>query len=76
MILPLAFGLILGDSDGVWTDDVRVGEVGGNTLGFFGCQIISKDHLVGYSFNGALHSWILRYVANTGQISTTHLTGL
>ena len=46
------------DGDGVWTDSVRVGEVGGNTLGFFGCQWVGSDHLLGYSFNGALHSWM------------------
>jgi len=43
-----------------WVDKVRVGEVGGNTLGFMGCQF-SQDgkQLLGYSFNGALHSWHL-----------------
>ena len=46
------------DGDGVWSDSVRVGEVGGNTLGFFGCQWLRPNHLLGYSFNGALHSWM------------------
>ena len=35
-----------------------VGEVGGNTLGFLGCQINSFANVfTAYSFNGALHSW-------------------
>ena len=35
-----------------------VGEVGGNTLGFLGCQINSSATVfTAYSFNGALHSW-------------------
>ena len=46
------------DQDGVWTDSVRVGEVGGNTLGFLGCQFgPENEQLLAYSFNGALHLW-------------------
>ena len=44
--------------DGLWIESVRVGEVGGNTLGFFGCQISQSGNIfTAYSFNGALHSW-------------------
>ena len=46
------------EKDSVWIDSVRVGEVGGNTLGFLGCQFGAKNqHLIAYSFNGALHLW-------------------
>lgn len=43
---------------GIWMESVRVGEVGGNTLGFLGCALSpSLNMIVGYSFNGALHCW-------------------
>ena len=46
------------DEDCVWIDKVRVGDVGGNTLGFLGCQFgPGGTELLGYSFNGALHLW-------------------
>ncbi|XP_051926545.1 elongator complex protein 2 [Hippocampus zosterae] len=45
-------------ASGVWTEQVRVGEVGGNTLGFYGCQM-SPDACVilAHAFHGALHLW-------------------
>lgn len=51
------------ERDQVWTEAVRVGEVGGNTLGFLGAQFSpgSKPgnfEIIGYSFSGAFHSWI------------------
>lgn len=46
------------DDEGLWSEEVRVGEVGGNTLGFYGCHLNDKaDLFVGHSFNGALHLW-------------------
>jgi elongator complex protein 2 len=47
----------------VWTESVRVGEVGGNVLGFLGGQFApdapaGQEEVLGYSFNGAFHSWI------------------
>ena len=51
------------DLNGVWVECVRVGEIGGNTLGFLGCAVSSNQNMiVGYSFNGALHCW--KSVAN------------
>ena len=51
------------NSEGLWIESVRVGEVGGNTLGFLGCQISKNEDLfTAYSFNGALHSW--HYINN------------
>ncbi len=44
--------------DDLWVERVRVGEVGGNTLGFLGCASSPKlNFIIGYSFNGALHLW-------------------
>ena len=43
---------------GLWTESVRVGEVGGNTLGFLGCAVSGDGQwLLGYTFTGALHLW-------------------
>lgn len=37
---------------------VRVGEVGGNTLGFYGCQMSPDGSMVlAHAFHGALHLW-------------------
>ena len=42
----------------MWVDSVRVGEVGGNTLGFYGAQFSSDgDHIIAHSYSGALHGW-------------------
>ncbi|XP_077404393.1 elongator complex protein 2 isoform X2 [Vanacampus margaritifer] len=45
-------------ASGVWMEQVRVGEVGGNTLGFYGCQM-SPDAcmILAHAFHGALHLW-------------------
>jgi len=44
--------------DDLWLESVRVGEVGGNTLGFLGCASSAElGFILGYSFNGALHLW-------------------
>ncbi|XP_018420762.1 PREDICTED: elongator complex protein 2 isoform X1 [Nanorana parkeri] len=46
------------EESGVWLEQVRVGEVGGNTLGFYGCQFSPKKSMfVAHSFHGALHMW-------------------
>jgi elongator complex protein 2 len=44
--------------DQVWVDRFRVGEIGGNLLGFFGAAF-SPDggHVLGHSYNGSLHLW-------------------
>lgn len=37
---------------------VRVGEVGGNTLGFYGCQMSPDGFMIlAHAFHGALHLW-------------------
>ena len=46
------------EGGGIWNETVRVGEVGGNTLGFLGCAISPcGSYLVGHSFTGSLHLW-------------------
>uniref|UniRef100_UPI00358DF2B5 elongator complex protein 2 isoform X2 n=1 Tax=Myxine glutinosa TaxID=7769 RepID=UPI00358DF2B5 len=43
---------------GVWLEQVRVGDVGGNTLGFLGCQFRDDGRaIMGYVFHGALQLW-------------------
>lgn len=46
------------DVTGVWTEKVRVGEVGGNSLGFYGCKFGPDGlHILAYSFQGSFHIW-------------------
>ncbi|KAM8967768.1 elongator complex protein 2 isoform 1-T1 [Pelodytes ibericus] len=46
------------EESGMWLEQVRVGEVGGNTLGFFGCQFSpDKSMILAHAFHGALHMW-------------------
>uniref|UniRef100_A0A3B4BI07 Elongator complex protein 2 n=1 Tax=Periophthalmus magnuspinnatus TaxID=409849 RepID=A0A3B4BI07_9GOBI len=46
------------EGSGVWVEQVRVGEVGGNTLGFFGCQMSPDGSMImAHAFHGALHLW-------------------
>lgn len=43
---------------GLWLEKVRVGEVGGNTLGFYGGFFNpSGNQLIAYSYHGAFHIW-------------------
>ncbi|KAH8237282.1 hypothetical protein KR038_008983 [Drosophila bunnanda] len=44
--------------DGVWLEQVRVGEVGGNSMGFFGGKFSVDGHsIVGHSYQGGFHIW-------------------
>eukprot|EP00055_Hartaetosiga_balthica_P005331 m.15465 g.15465 ORF g.15465 m.15465 type:complete len:823 (+) comp4482_c0_seq1:89-2557(+) len=46
------------DESGVWADSVRVGNVGGNTLGFFGCCFgPNNKHIIAHAHQGTLHEW-------------------
>uniref|UniRef100_A0A8C6T1K0 Elongator complex protein 2 n=1 Tax=Neogobius melanostomus TaxID=47308 RepID=A0A8C6T1K0_9GOBI len=46
------------DGSEVWVEQVRVGEVGGNTLGFLGCQMSPDGSMImAHAFHGALHLW-------------------
>ncbi|XP_069324202.1 elongator complex protein 2 isoform X4 [Eulemur rufifrons] len=46
------------EESGVWLEQVRVGEVGGNTLGFYDCQFNEDGSMIiAHGFHGALHLW-------------------
>lgn len=48
----------LDEQSGVWMDEVRVGEVGGNTLGFYGGKFSPDGKaILAHSYQGALHMW-------------------
>jgi len=50
--------LIWEEEHGIWLEKVRVGETGGNTLGFLGAVWGEEDNqILGYSWGGALHFW-------------------
>lgn len=46
------------EDSGVWMEKVRVGEVGGNSLGFYGGKF-SKDcaSILGHGYQGSFHLW-------------------
>lgn len=42
----------------LWTEKLRVGDVGGNSLGFYGARFNPKGKsIVGHGFQGSLHLW-------------------
>ena len=48
----------LDKSSGIWLDQVRVGEVGGNTLGLYGCCFGNQGQsILAHGYQGALHLW-------------------
>ncbi|EDV38068.1 uncharacterized protein Dana_GF13770 [Drosophila ananassae] len=45
-------------AQGVWMENVRVGEVGGNSMGFFGGKFSSDGHsIMAHSYQGGFHIW-------------------
>uniref|UniRef100_A0A6P4FI97 Elongator complex protein 2 n=1 Tax=Drosophila rhopaloa TaxID=1041015 RepID=A0A6P4FI97_DRORH len=43
---------------GVWLEEVRVGEVGGNSMGFFGGKFSADGHsIMAHSYQGGFHIW-------------------
>ncbi|KDR08420.1 probable elongator complex protein 2 [Zootermopsis nevadensis] len=45
-------------SSGVWLESVRVGEVGGNTLGFYGSKFgPDGQSIIGHGYQGSFHLW-------------------
>ena len=45
-------------SSGIWYDQVRVGEIGGNTLGLYGCRFGNQGtSILAHGYQGALHLW-------------------
>ena len=50
--------MIWEEEEGIWLEKVRVGETGGNTLGFLGAQWGENgNQILGYSWGGAFHLW-------------------
>lgn len=48
----------LDESSGIWTEKVRVGEVGGNSLGFYGCKFGPDGlHILAHGYQGSFHIW-------------------
>ncbi|XP_032664509.1 probable elongator complex protein 2 [Odontomachus brunneus] len=48
----------LDDCTEIWTEEVRVGEVGGNSLGFYGCKFGPDGlHILGHDYQGSFHIW-------------------
>eukprot|EP00794_Sanderia_malayensis_P003668 gene3668-4185_t len=48
----------LDSNTGVWLDTARMGDVGGNTLGFYGCAISPDGNsVIAHGFQGAFHLW-------------------
>uniref|UniRef100_A0A1I8P377 Elongator complex protein 2 n=1 Tax=Stomoxys calcitrans TaxID=35570 RepID=A0A1I8P377_STOCA len=46
------------DESGIWMEKVRLGEVGGNSLGFFGGKFSSDGKsILGHSYQGGFHLW-------------------
>ncbi|XP_067630814.1 elongator complex protein 2 [Eurosta solidaginis] len=44
--------------DGIWMEQVRVGDVGGNSLGFYGGKFSSNGKSIfGHSYQGGFHIW-------------------
>lgn len=46
------------DESGLWIDQVRVGEVGGNTLGLYGNKFSPDGRsILAHGYQGAFHIW-------------------
>lgn len=46
------------ERSGVWSETLRVGEVGGNSLGFYGCKFRNDgEGVLAYSYHGSFHMW-------------------
>ncbi|XP_034242074.1 probable elongator complex protein 2 [Thrips palmi] len=46
------------EADSVWLEKARVGEVGGNTLGFYGCQFAPDGKsILAHGYQGSFHLW-------------------
>ncbi|KAG8240401.1 hypothetical protein J437_LFUL002544 [Ladona fulva] len=51
---------------GVWLESIRVGEVGGNSLGFFGCSFGPQGkNILAYGKQGSFHLWSFNQVCKS-----------
>ncbi|XP_050665246.1 elongator complex protein 2 [Leptidea sinapis] len=60
------------ENTGAWVETVRVGEVGGNGLGFYGSKF-GPNAFVGHGYNGSLHMW--KYDKETGKYDPSVVVG-
>ncbi|VVC98615.1 unnamed protein product [Leptidea sinapis] len=60
------------ENTGAWVETVRVGEVGGNGLGFYGSKF-GPNAFVGHGYNGSLHMW--KYDKETGKYEPSVVVG-
>lgn len=53
------------NEDGIWCEKFRVGEIGGNNMGFLGISyptnMDSFSNFCAYSYNGSIHVWKLNH---------------
>ncbi|KAK7508595.1 hypothetical protein BaRGS_00000161 [Batillaria attramentaria] len=65
---------------GVWVEQVRVGEVGGNTLGFYGGLFSPHGNsILAHGYQGALHQWTRSKELNAWEPAVTgggHFAGI
>ncbi|XP_033340949.2 elongator complex protein 2 [Megalopta genalis] len=48
----------LDEISNIWSEKVRVGEVGGNSLGFYGCKFDSSGmNILAHGYQGSFHIW-------------------
>uniref|UniRef100_A0A8C7PMU7 Elongator complex protein 2 n=1 Tax=Oncorhynchus mykiss TaxID=8022 RepID=A0A8C7PMU7_ONCMY len=65
------------EGSGVWVEQVRVGEVGGNTLGFYGCQMSPDGSMIlAHAFHGALHLWTQSHEWRPGVVISGHFNAV
>ncbi|ESO12321.1 hypothetical protein HELRODRAFT_105279 [Helobdella robusta] len=46
-------------STGLWIEEIRLGEIGGSNLGFYGARMTRSGgrHILGHGFRGSFHLW-------------------
>ncbi|CAF2706640.1 unnamed protein product [Rotaria sp. Silwood2] len=82
------YSILLGHEEAIYglcwypnTSKARVGEIGGNTLGFYGCTFSPcGSYILGHGYEGALHLWkieeiddrinLIPQVINSGHFNT------
>lgn len=46
------------EATGIWSEKVRVGEVGGNSMGFYGCKFSDNGlSILAHGYQGSFHIW-------------------
>lgn len=55
------------NDDGIWSEALRVGDIGGHFLGFFGARMApSRRSLLGHGYHGSFHLWQLDEIDGDG----------